>query len=115
MRRSEGTDVFDRYGNYALTVRSNAPIEKIRERLADAPEVNIGLSELADEVGTSPTALLRSFYQCSRLHTPYLPNSPANSPQQTALEEWSCHHRNSCCADLLIRAISPVRSKGGLA
>jgi AraC-like DNA-binding protein len=55
------TDVFDRYGNCALTVRSNAPIEKIRERLADAPEVNIGLSELADEVGTSPTALLRSF------------------------------------------------------
>jgi AraC-like DNA-binding protein len=55
------TDVFDRYGCYPLTVRSNAPIEKIRERLADAPEVNISLSELADEAGTSPTVLLRSF------------------------------------------------------
>jgi AraC-like DNA-binding protein len=54
-------DIFHRYGSRRLTARLSAPIEKVRERLADSPEANISLSELADEAGTSPTMLLRSF------------------------------------------------------
>lgn len=54
-------DIFHRYGSLRLTGRLSAPIERVRERLADSPEANISLSELADEAGTSPTTLLRSF------------------------------------------------------
>jgi len=54
-------DIFHLYGSRRLTARFSAPIEKARERLADSPEANISLSELADEAGTSPTTLLRSF------------------------------------------------------
>jgi len=55
------TDIFHRYGSSRLAVRYSAPIEKIRERLADSPATNLSLSELAKEAGTSPTMLLRSF------------------------------------------------------
>lgn len=55
------TGIFHRYGSRRLTVRSSAPIENVRERLADSPEANLSLSELAKEAGTSPTMLLRSF------------------------------------------------------
>jgi AraC-like DNA-binding protein len=54
-------DIFHRYGSRRINARFSAPIERVRERLADSPEANISLSELADEVGTSPTMLLRSF------------------------------------------------------
>jgi AraC-like DNA-binding protein len=55
------TDIFHRYGSRRLAVRCSAPIEKVRERLADSPETNFSLSELAKDAGTSPTVLLRSF------------------------------------------------------
>ena len=55
------TDIFQRYGSRRVAVHCSAPIEKVRERLADSPETNFSLSELAKDTGTSPTILLRSF------------------------------------------------------
>ena len=55
------TDIFHRYGSRRLATRCGAPIEKVRQRLADAPETNCSLSELAKDAGISPTVLLRSF------------------------------------------------------
>jgi AraC-like DNA-binding protein/quercetin dioxygenase-like cupin family protein len=53
--------VFRKHSGMARPFSVPVSIDKVRERLLDAPEINVSLLELSCIAGISPTALLRSF------------------------------------------------------
>jgi len=53
--------VFGRHSDGTRRIRSRAPVDIVRRRLEEAPEVSVSLVELAQYAGTSGTSLLRSF------------------------------------------------------
>jgi AraC-like DNA-binding protein len=53
--------VFRKYSGTARPPRTPISVDKVRELLLDAPEINVSLVELSRIAGTSATSLLRSF------------------------------------------------------